>query len=124
MEEPPDDAENARRALRALWEMSGQMEYADHLGEEERGGRTGGTRKLVGENFKALGDGGEGHLGFEGFAETNEPTFNRGEAVEKMRAAFRSQLALDGKVAEGAKPLSEEAGKRARASSQEESREQ
>ena len=109
MEEPPDDAENARRALRALWEASGQMEYADHLGEEERGGRTGGTRKLVGENFKALGDGGSGHLGFEGFAETNEPTFNRGEAVDKMRSAFKSQLAMDGKLPEGSKSLSESA---------------
>jgi hypothetical protein len=44
-EEMPEDAENARQALRALWDMSGQMEGVDQLGQEQRGGYTGGTRK-------------------------------------------------------------------------------
>jgi hypothetical protein len=100
-EEEFDEAENARLALRALWTASGQMEGADRLGmEDERGGHTGGTRKVVGENFMALDGEGSGELGFESFRDTNEPTFNRGDAIEKMRSAFKSQLALDGKLRE------------------------
>jgi hypothetical protein len=106
----PDEAENARMALRALWDMSGQMESADKLGQEQRGGYTGGSRKHVGENFKALEDGGSGELGFEAFSEgTNEPTFDREEAVNKMRSAFKGQLSLDGKLVEGGKSLGDAA---------------
>lgn len=110
-EEMPEDAENARQALKALWDMSGQMEGVDQLGEEQRGGYTGGTRKEVGENFKALEDGGSsGELGFEAFSEgTNEPTFNRDEAVQKMQSAFKGQLSLDGKLTEGGRSLGDTA---------------
>ena len=111
-EEIPDDAENARMALKALWDMSGQMETADTLGQEERGGYTGGSRKHIGENFKAHEEGGGGELGFSAFSEgTNEPTFNREEAVQKMRSAFKGQLSLDGKLVEGGKTLGEAASK-------------
>ncbi len=112
-EKMPEDAENARMALRALWDMSGQTETADQLGEEQRGGYTGGSRKEIGENFKALEGGGSGELGFAAYSEgTNEPTFNREEAVNKMRSAFKGQLSLDGKLAEGSRSLGEAAAEK------------
>jgi hypothetical protein len=49
-------------------------------------------------------------VGFAAYQEgTNEPTFDRGEAASKFREAWKSQLALDGKI--GGKPLSESAAK-------------
>jgi hypothetical protein len=111
LEEIPEDAENARQALRALWDMSGQTGNADQLGQEERGGYTGGSRKEVGENFKSLEGGGSGKLGFESFADDNEPTFNRDDAVKKMRSAFKGQLSLDGKLREGGESIADVAAK-------------
>jgi hypothetical protein len=102
-----DDAENARAALRALWAMSGQLEGADSLGKEQdfsaasdgKGGEGGG-----------FGSERHGELGFSAYQEgTHEPTFDRGEAATKFREAWKSQLAMDGKL--HGKPLSESAAK-------------
>ena len=100
-----DDAENARAALRALWAMSGQLEGAEQLGKED---------EKIGPKEVSVGTAQAGHsdsgVGFSAYSEgTNEATFDRGEAASKFREAWKSQLALDGKL-EG-KPLSESAAK-------------
>jgi hypothetical protein len=102
-----DDAENARAALRALWSMSGQMDSADRLGQEDDASCH--PAKDVGTTFQAQGGESDSGVGFAAFAETNEPTFDRGEAASKFREAWKSQLAMDGKL--GGKPLSESAAK-------------
>ncbi len=110
-----DDAENARAALRALWAMSGQLEEADRLGKEQEyshvniptdSGASDGKGGLGG----GFGSSRHNELGFAAYSEgTNEPTFDRGEAATKFREAWKSQLALDGKL--HGKPLSESAAK-------------
>jgi hypothetical protein len=101
-----DDAENARAALRALWSMSGQLDSADRLGKEEDEGPS----KDVGTVHMAHAGEGDSGVGFSAYsAGTNEATFDRGEAAEKFREAWKSQLALDGKLK--GKPLSESAAK-------------
>lgn len=98
-----DDAANARAALRALWSMSGQMDSADRLGQEDESGagcasHLSGQDDAIGTTFQAQGgDPGSG-VGFSDFAETNEPTFDRGEAAAKFKDAWKSQLAMDGKL--------------------------
>jgi hypothetical protein len=112
-----DDAENARAALRALWAMSGQLEGADRLGKEQDFSHVNiSTDSRAGGNDGKGGEGGgfgsERHkeVGFAAYSEgTNDPTFNRGEAAEKFREAWKSQLALDGKLR--GRPLSESAAK-------------
>lgn len=100
---PDDDAANARAALRALWEMSGQMDSADRLGQEDEGGCAApthikGQADAIGTTFQAQGGDPSSGVGFSAFAETNEPTFDRGEAAAKFKEAWKSQLALDGKL--------------------------
>jgi len=102
-----DDAENARAALRALWSMSGQMESADSLGQEDESCH---PSKDVGTTFMAQGGESDSGVGFAAYQEgTHEPTFDRGEAATKFREAWKSQLAMDGKL--GGKALSESAAK-------------
>lgn len=100
-----DDAANARAALRALWSMSGQMDSADRLGQEDEGGGSGcapshlsGQDDAIGTTFQAQGGDASSGVGFSDFAETNEPTFDRGEAASKFKDAWKSQLAMDGKL--------------------------
>lgn len=102
-----DDAANAREALRALWSMSGQMDSADRLGQEDEGGGSGcapshlsGQDDAIGTTFQAQGGDPSSNVGFSDFAETNEPTFDRGEAAAKFKDAWKSQLAMDGKLGE------------------------
>lgn len=101
-----DDVENARAALRALWAASGQMEDADSLGKERdataRRTHEGDIRSANNDGKGGLGGdfGSDRHneIGFAAFADNNEPTFDRGEAATKFREAWKSQLALDGKL--------------------------
>lgn len=101
---PDDDAANARAALRALWSMSGQMDSADRLGQEDEGGGGCAPSHLnsqddaIGTTFQAQGGDPSSGVGFADFAETNEPTFDRGEAADKFKEAWKSQLAMDGKL--------------------------
>jgi hypothetical protein len=112
-----DDAENARAALRALWAMSGQLKGADSLGKEQDFSHVNiSTDSRAGGNDGKGGEGGgfgserHGELGFSAYQEgTHEPTFDRGEAATKFREAWKSQLAMDGKL--HGKPLSESAAK-------------
>ena len=102
-----DDAENARAALRALWAMSGQLEEADRLGKETE---YVGKPEIDYGKTHMPGTGGDSEVGFSAYLEgTNEATFDRGEAASKFREAWKSQLALDGKL--HGKPLSESAAK-------------
>jgi hypothetical protein len=112
-----DDAENARAALRALWAMSGQLEGADRLGKEQDFSHV--NVPTDSRSAASDGKGGEGggfgsnrhnELGFAAYQEgTHDPTFNRGEAATKFREAWKSQLAMDGKL--HGTPLSESAAK-------------
>ncbi|MEX2587801.1 MAG: hypothetical protein WD602_07420 [Actinomycetota bacterium] len=100
---PEDDAANARAALRALWSMSGQMDSADRLGQEDEGGCCAPSHfsaddDAIGTTFQAQGGDPSAGVGFSAFAETNEPTFDRGEAASKFKEAWKSQLAMDGKL--------------------------
>lgn len=111
-----DDAENARNALRALWSMSGQMDDSETLGQEQEGSAisipTGkGTRYEAGDDSDRFGGQRHDGLGFADFAQTNEPTFNRGEAATKFREAWKSQLAMDGKIPASSKSLKDSAAK-------------
>jgi hypothetical protein len=112
-----DDAENARAALRALWSMSGQMDSADSLGKEQDFSHVNvptdppaGASDGKGGEGGGFGSGRHGQLGFSAYQEgTHEPTFDRGQAATNFREAWKSQLAMDGKL--GGKPLSESAAK-------------
>lgn len=112
-----DDAENARNALRALWSMSGQMDSTDSLGQEQEGsvpisipsGK--GTRYEAEDDPDRFGSLRHEEVGFAAFAETNEPTFNRGEAAAKFREAWKSQLAMDGKIPTNSQSLKDSAAK-------------
>ncbi|MGQ0678126.1 MAG: hypothetical protein ACT4OM_00450 [Actinomycetota bacterium] len=105
-----DEAENARAALRALWSMSGQMDAADRLGTEEEGASCHHSSANVGTSHMAHGGESSSGVGFAAYIEgTNEATFDRGEAAQKFKEAWRSQLTLDGKM--GGKPLKESAAK-------------
>lgn len=98
---PEDDAENARAALRALWAMSGQMDSADRLGQEDEGCAPTHIKPqadAIGTTFQAHASDPSSEVSFAQFAEENEPTFDRGEAANKFREAFKSQLAMDGKL--------------------------
>ena len=112
-----DDAENARAALRALWSMSGQMDEADSLGTEKDLSHvnipTESRSTSDGKGGEGGGFGSNRHaeLGFSAYQEgTHDPTFDRGEAAAKFKEAWKSQLAMDGKL--GGKPLSESAAKK------------
>ena len=103
-----DDAENARAALRALWAMSGQLEGAEQLGKEDE--HVGPKEVDHGTTHMAHAGESDSGVGFAAYAQgTNEATFDRGEAASKFREAWKSQLALDGKL--HGKPLSESAAK-------------
>jgi hypothetical protein len=104
-----DEAENARAALRALWSMSGQMDSADKLGQEDESCAT-PSKSSVGTAHMAHGGDASSGVGFAAYADgTNEATFDRGEAATKFREAWKSQLTLDGKL--GGKPLKDSAAK-------------
>ena len=112
-----DDAENAREALRALWAMSGQLEGADRLGKEQEfshvnipGDPPAGASDGKGGEGGGFGSNRHNELGFSAYQEgTHDPTFDRGEAATKFREAWKSQLAMDGKL--HGQPLSESAAK-------------
>lgn len=105
-----DEAENARAALRALWSMSGQMDAADRLGQEEDCAPCHSVGSGVGTTHMAHGGESESGVGFSGYIDgSNEATFDRGEAARKFKEAWKSQLTLDGKL--GGKPLKESAAK-------------
>lgn len=98
---PDDDAANARAALRALWAMSGQMDSADRLGQEDENFAPTHIKPeadAIGTTFQAHGGEASSGVSFAEFAETNEPTFDRGEAAAKFKEAWKSQLAMDGKL--------------------------
>ena len=109
-----DDAENARAALRALWAASGQLDESESLGQEKEFSGVNiptGDSRAAGNDGKG-GQGGdfgsERHqtVGLTDFAETNEPTFDRGEAASKLKSAWRSTMIAEGKMGTDAKPLS------------------
>lgn len=104
-----NEAENARAALRALWSMSGQMDAADSLGEEQESCHSGGGAD-VGTTHMAHASESNSGVGFSAYIDgSNEATFDRGEAAQKFKEAWKSQLTMDGKM--GGKPLKDSAAK-------------
>lgn len=106
-----DEAENARAALRALWAMSGQMDAAEKLGQEEEGAscHTSSPNSIGTASMAHAGEANSG-VGFSAYIDgTNEATFDRGEAAQKFKEAWKSQLTMDGKL--GGKPLKQSAAK-------------
>lgn len=107
-----DDAENARAALRALWGVSGQLDGADTLGQEQE--IVFPDTRADGNDGKGGGGGGFGSdrhatVGLQDFAQNNEPTFDRGEAAAKLKEAWRSTLTAEGKMGSQKKTLGDAA---------------
>lgn len=103
-----DDAENARAALRALWAMSGQLEKSESLGQEQEFAGvsipTGGSDGKGGEGG-GFGSNRHQEIGLDDFADSNVPTFDRGEAAAKLKSAWKSTLIAEGKMGSDAKSL-------------------
>ena len=82
MSEPPtEEGRQAIEALRAIWAATGQM-VTDDLGlecaDDERGCSA--------------------NVNFDAFADSNEPTTDRAEALQRLRRAWRATLAKEGKL--------------------------
>ena len=84
-EKPGPSTEEGRQALdglRAIWTATGQMQDEYSLGlecaEDERGCTV--------------------NVGFDAFADTIEPTTDTGEALDRLRRAWKATLAKEGKL--------------------------
>jgi hypothetical protein len=79
-----EEGRAALQALRALWAATGQSAQAGDLGlecaDDERGCSA--------------------NVNFDAFADTNEPTTDTTEAIDRLRRAWKSTLAKEGKLYE------------------------
>lgn len=92
----PESAQQALDALQYLWGVTGQAE--DHLMEMASEGHEG-----YGKGGHQHGEGCAASVGFGGLEQMSEggdSSFDREEAVTKMRAAWKTTMAREGKLTE------------------------
>jgi hypothetical protein len=80
----------ALEGLRAFWAATGQLDAA-------RSGDTPDPRDM---GLECADDerGCTANVGFDGFAESVEPTTNTTEAIDRLRRAWKATLAKEGKL--------------------------
>jgi len=97
-EKLPESAQQALEALQSLWSATGQAQ--DHLLElsgETHEGHPKGGHKHGGEGCAtSIGFG-----GLEQMSEGEDSTYDREEAMTRMRTAWKTTLAREGKLTEG-----------------------
>jgi hypothetical protein len=72
----------ALAGLRAIWTATGQMQQEESLGLE----------------CHPDAEGCAASIGFDGFADAVEPTANTTEAIDRLRRAWKTTLAREGKL--------------------------